>query len=565
MKRRTFIKRGLVAGAAAALIGRQLSARAESDAEMIAAWVQENGKQIAAGLARQTQQRGHPWDGGFPDKHGIYHVGTAANHARILACGLVMPESAFHQSTKVTDSLLALVEFLNRRQHDDGTIDLITTNFHSPPDTGFVVEPLSVAVNCLQRDDQKWEHLVRPIRQFLVKAGAALSRGGIHTPNHRWVVCMALARINRLQPDEKYRRRIDQWLREKIDIDPDGQYTEQSTSVYSPLVNRCLITVGRLMGRLELLEPVRKNLDLTQYFVRSNGEVVTDASKRQDQFRVSHMERYYYAYRYLAVHDNNPAYSAMARFIEQTAGPPALAGNLGYLLEDSGWMQPPPTPGRLPTSYARHFRHSNLVRIRRGATDITILGGNDRVVTFHKGAAGLIGVRLATAFFGKGQFVSDSVNVVDGKYVLRQKLVGPYYQPLDPEHLPDDGNWSKMPRHLRRQSEVQQLTSTISMNEIDGRLELQFDVRGTDHVPLAIELGFRHGGSLTGVVPLDQPSTYLLERDHGKFVAGDDVIEFGPGRAPHRWTQLRGAAPKLDAQSVYLTGYTPFQFELTIK
>jgi hypothetical protein len=43
-----------------------------------------------------------------------------------------------------------------------------------------------------------------------------------------------------------------------------------------------------------------------------------------------------------------------------------------------------------------------------------------------------------------------------------------------------------------------------------------------------------------------------------------DTITFGPGIRKHAWTQLRGALPKLDADCVYFTGYTPFETSIFI-
>ena len=45
---------------------------------------------------------------------------------------------------------------------------------------------------------------------------------------------------------------------------------------------------------------------------------------------------------------------------------------------------------------------------------------------------------------------------------------------------------------------------------------------------------------------------------------GEDTIEFGPGQAPHTYTQVRGALPKWDGLSVYVTGLTPFKTSLKI-
>ncbi len=82
---------------------------------------------------------------------------------------------------------------------------------------------------------------------------------------------------------------------------------------------------------------------------------------------------------------------------------------------------------------------------------------------------------------------------------------------------------------------------------------------GTTGVPLAIEIAFREGGRLEGCTPVaGLPGSFVLERGSGVYRAGKNEIRFGPGGAPHRYVQLRGAEPKLPGQSVYITGFTPF-------
>ena len=129
-----------------------------------------------------------------------------------------------------------------------------------------------------------------------------------------------------------------------------------------------------------------------------------------------------------------------------------------------------------------------------------------------------------------------------------------------------NGTLANDSRALRARSNVQHLESVIDVVEADGHLAVTITIGGTDGVPVAIELAFRHGGRLEGVEPVAAVAdAYLLPTGTGRYVAGDDAIEFGPGRAEHTWTQLRGALPKWDGQSVYLTGFTPFTTTLTLR
>ena len=59
--------------------------------------------------------------------------------------------------------------------------------------------------------------------------------------------------------------------------------------------------------------------------------------------------------------------------------------------------------------------------------------------------------------------------------------------------------------------------------------------------------------------------TMLLAGGTGVYRAGKNFIRFGPGAAPHQYTELRGAEPKLPGQSVYITGFTPFDHTITLE
>ncbi|MCX6949087.1 MAG: hypothetical protein NTX39_05395 [Opitutae bacterium] len=535
--------------------------------------IQANDESIAPLLAQQESRLGHRWIGGLPDKNGMHTVGATNLMLSKLAAAACSPSSKYFESETLIAPMQAAIRYLLAAQHPDGTIDYYATNFHSPPDLAFNLE--IACPTCLLLRASAVPAIVAlsgELGVFITRAAAAIAHGGIHTPNHRWVVCSALAWAHTVQPDPSYVARIDQWLAEEIDLDPDGQYTEKSTTVYSPIVDRSLITVARLLNRPELYQPVRKNLEMMLYYVHPDGEVVTEASRRQDRNQRSTMSRYYYAYRTLALLDGNGRFAAMCQQIEQGASP-SHPGALDDYLAEPGFARALPPAIPLPTDYAKLFTYSSLARIRRGQASGTILGNNTTLFSFHKGAAILDAVRLATAFFGKGQFTSETLTLSNGRYILRQVLDGPYFQPLTKEQISagehtkmaPNGTLSNNSRALRIRSNVQTLEAVVSIGESAGKFDLAISVHGTDEVPVVIELVFRRGGELRGVAPLPKiADAFILSQGTGRYTRGNDTIEFGPGKADHTYTQVHGALPKGDGPSVYLTGMTPFDFTLKI-
>jgi hypothetical protein len=551
-ERRRYSRREAIAllGTAGVLAASDVTTQAQPPApgSPIDAAVERNDAAVRRLLETQITDPSSAWRGSVPDRDGLHSAGSAAGVAETLAASFVHPQSRFHDDDVVMERIRLAAGFLERAQSPQGNVDLLTTNFNSPPDTGFVVHLVATAA-AIGRMHGK-PVIADALRAFLVKAAGGMASGGVHTPNHRWVVSSALAQVNELFPDARYVRRIDEWLAEGIDIDADGQYTERSTLTYNVVTDRALVVMAAKLKRPDLLEPVRRNLRALTYLLHADGEVVTEISRRQDQYTRGGVSGYWFPLTYLAAMDQDGQFAALARRAADGA-------RLSALLEYPELSKPLPVSLPLPEDFEKSLPAIGITRIRRGPLSATlILGGSSRLFTLRQGDAVVEGVRFATAFFGKGQFIPDTAGKRGDRYLFRQALEAPYYQPL--ARQVDAGSWTAT-RAERRQTEIARLEQSAEITEVKNGFRFRARAEGTAGVPLAIEICFREGGQLEGCreVPAS-PGSWLLERGMGVYRAGRSQIRFGPGTAPHQYVQVRGAEPRLPGQSVYLTGYTPF-------
>ena len=507
-------------------------------------------KAVDTYIARQILDKNHKFYGSYADDYGLFYGGTPGGIIDGFLAAYVHPQSRHHNSARVAERMQLAATAFGRVQTRDGNFDLPITNFNSPPDTAFIMQAMSITLmNARQYNFPDLEKWLLPAVE---KAGDGLVRGGMHTPNHRWVASSALAGLYRLYQAPKYKNRAEQWLAESIDQDADGQYTERSTIGYNGICNRAFVLIAEWLGRTELLQHPRKNLDASLYLLHADGEVVTEISRRQDLNQRGTLYNHYTALAYLAWKDQNPLYANLARQFE-----PVYA-SVSHLLRWPEFTQKLPAPKPLPDNYEKVFPTVGLARIRRGPTSISILQARDRFFTFRSGAAIVNAVRFSSAFFGRGQFVSKTLIKSGASYVLEQNLEAGYYQPFVPTRQVDTETYDNT-RRERQRTEVCRLAYKATVTETPNGCKLRVEASGTDEVPLTIEINLREGMQISGAEKSTQfKDSWLLKSGYAEVSAGSDKIRIGPGAGAHTYLEVRGARPRLEGPSLFLTGFTPF-------
>ncbi|EWZ31505.1 hypothetical protein BFJ63_vAg11231 [Fusarium oxysporum f. sp. narcissi] len=533
---------------------------------------------------------------------------SLTREVRRLVTPFVWPNSTYYHDESLLPHIEEMLSVLVEVQHDDGTYTV--GNRHSPPDTGFLIEDFGIMVRILERDDHEASQpFAKAMRGILKKAAPGLAKGGIHTPNHRWKICSALARISNIIEDPSLIKRIDEWLAEGIDIDADGIYSERSPNYYSAVSNPSLLTVAHELNYTELVSFVRKNLELSIEHAEPNGEMETIQSRRQDQSQPpgDNMGNFYPQFRELALLDNNGRFAAMARLIEKRVGT-QLGDFLGNIIERPELAAELPKPKQPFSDFKKHYKSAGLVRARRGKLTVSAFGGSDwytmdgKKAEFYNrmgsglstnptmfrawnGKAVLEAVRLSASFFSMGHFRSNGVELSkDGVIKLGSEIEVPYYLPIPADKRDDngtyalsksvDGRFYAMLDFTNRPTSVRRLKTDVEIKPTKKGYDLDFEVTGEDNVELTFELTFREGGKFKGVKEIldsDNTTIYHLIEGKGEYSVGDDKITFGPGNGKgpiaadageqYSW---HGGNLTLQGNHVYITGTTPLKYTLNL-
>ncbi len=519
------------------------------------------------------------------------------DRARLFVAAYLWPRSAHAGDGALIAAAGESVQALRALQGPSGLF-VGGDNVDSPPDSSFTVNDLCDALQLIaQAPAQEQAALAELAAELNAIADAiepALLVGGVHTPNHRWEISAALARLHRRRPSPALRERAEQWLAEGIDITPDGVYSERSANYAAYVSNPSLTVIADVFDRADAREAVIRNLESTLGLIHPDDSVETVHSRRQDQLTRFPLAPYLAAYRRHAIELGRGDLAwAAGRALEGGIPHPSavltellLAPRIGEELPDAA----PPAPQRAweqsglivddaPRRRLVVFGGSDYPRFRRVRSG---LSANPTFLRMFAGDVVLDSVRLSRDFFGLGPFRADrfAPRSDASGYELAETVSAHYYQPLAADRrspsgeyaLTDDGRFYGSMSFGDRATDDVSLHTAIDVEPTADGAVVSIAIDGPDS-PWALELAFRDGGVFEGVTERED-GTAVLESGAGRyrvgataiaFDAGDDYRADGPGRYhPGEDYAFLGASDAATGRRVYLTGRAPGRVVLAL-
>ena len=557
-----------------------------------------NDQAVAEALELQVREPGSRHAGGIRNRMtGIpnpSHGGTASYMAA-MGAALVLPESQYFHDEQVIAALEQAADYMLRKQHEDGTISLGTTNFHSPPDTGFVVTGLVQLYRLLAgAGDERVQEIADKLKLFLERTIPAMLTGGCHTPNHRWVMTAALGSLYDLFGMEELVRRADEWLAEGMDCTLDGEWTERSNGIYNTVSDIMLFYTATYLKRPHLLDYVRRNLKMMQYLLHGNGEVVTDYSGRQDYGVVHDLSEYYLVLSVMASLDRDPLLAAMYDLaLEKLSrlGPVNNHALLGSLIFPAQLDDLPRQP--LPDEYTvilnehhpverglermkqvghhSQIEHSSMhtsfgspvVRIRKAMTSATVMTRNPSFFSLHHGDVKLLGVQIGSMFM-PGVVEMQTLGKTPEGYEMNALLEKGYNGPIPAQYLGQFGAeevspWYLLPHQHRPRTHVQQHRIVVKIRQQDARWEIEIATDELEDVLTQISFFFPLDCSISGEgLVAGEGNAKLWTSGSILCTADEDWMRISSGQQDHLLWELRHAETPRGVQTLKVNLLTPF-------
>ncbi|MBN2852037.1 MAG: hypothetical protein JXQ23_04805 [Clostridia bacterium] len=506
----------------------------------------------------------------------MFHPGAQLGSVLTLAPSYYCSDSRFYKNEEVLDVMLRLTETMKKMQHDDGTFDLLISNFHSAPDTGFIMHNTVRTYRVMEHRavTEKEVFLKNEIYELIRTSAKGLCEGGFHTPNHRWVEAAGLAMAYNVTKETYLKDMALKYLNEGLDIDENGEWTERSPGIYNAVSDNAVIILAQELNKPELYEAVTKNMDLMFHYLDPNGAVFTQNSVRVDKGegmpgKAFYPTNYYQIYLEMAYELKNRKYAMFADLIFNSAlrNGRGVPGALWLFMQNEALKEFEIELEEIPDQYEVFYQPSKIVRKRNKNLGITILGNSSNFLFVQNNNMRCY-VRMCSSFFAVAQFKPADIIKTDKGYQMTFHAHGRYLLPFDEK--PETTDFMKMDHSKRGTTNHLDLDYKVDIEMLDNGVKMNVNTEGCERVPFKLE--FCLSGNCT--VKTD---SFIIKGTPGESIVtgsesieafiGNDRLSIGPGFMSHFYADdMRGSEPKSRNDfTVYFTDFTNINKTVYIK
>lgn len=532
--------------------------------------IEDNDKRVKKALRIQVMEENSPYYGGCPEETDLMDVKYTIYRVYDMVGAYSNSKSLYYRDEKLARRIELALDYAARFQHEDGLFDLIRCNFHSAPDTAFIIKRMLPVLHYLRetKRDEWQETIYQKMCGIAKKAAYGLLAGGFHTPNHRWAIASNLMECAEFFEEPEFAKTARIYLAEGIDCNEDGEYAEKSAGNYNRINNDAMITLGRCTKDDSFFEYAVRNLRMMLTYIEPDGTIFTANSTRQDNGKRIYPKYYYWEYLTMGVERNIPEFLDFANYIfrlveeNHMTAPDILIHYMNRPdLIDFEWEG----CGQA-TDFERMYTESGIARVRRGDITYTLMKGKSNFLYFSNPSMD-VAVKIGGCICEHRAFIPETFEKTEEGFCLTQVMKGWYYLPF--KENPGTSDWWQMDHTKRDKKLGPDLTIEVRVREIANGVEVNVKLYGIDRAPFRIEIGVlgaeKAEGESFGMYGL-KGQRILIRKGQVCLTNKTNALTIGPGFAAHGFIDGIFGSEESDSRcfTMYYTDYTDFEHTFCI-
>ena len=535
--------------------------------------IRDTEKRALHALKTQNRDQTSPYYGAFVMPNGVYMQKHALYCIADIGAVYCNAESRLYHDETLLAAMLTGLDYVRSTQHENGLFDYITCNFFSAPDTAFCIGIILHLTQFLKGREALTEgeaQLLRKLDAILHDGGRGLLEGGFHTPNHRWAIAALLATCGKLYGESDLTEAAFVYLREGIDCNDDGEYSEKSAGNYNGVNNQAMLLLADALDDNSYEQHVIRNLRMMLTYWEPDDSIFTANSTRFDKDRLVYPDQYYWFYLYLGAKYDIPEFLSMANYTfnivreKHILSPNCL---IRYMLHPELIDFEADVCGT-PTKYHAWYTESGIARVRKGNFTYTVMKDKSNFLWVHNGSIKLA-VKIGGSFCEHRAFKAQTMEMDEtGAFHLHQTMRGWYYLPF-PEK-PATSDWWQMDNAARPKKWGPDMDIDVTVRENGDCLDVEVKTSGVAGAPWRIELAFSGIDRISNAhltMPVHGDEVLVLKDGFFTVSNAESAMKVGPAFGVHHFTEGKedSEAKTPGAATVYFTDYTEFHHVITIR